>query len=53
MLGLSFTGANKKLCLMPMNFITIRGEYQASRMHIVSVSQHVLGVGVSGTTSVG
>ena len=53
MLGLAFTGAITKQSLMTIKFKTVSGDYQASRMHIVSVSQHVLEVGDSGITSVG
>jgi hypothetical protein len=50
MLGLAFTGVNTKNSLMTVKFKTNGGDYQASRMHIVLVSQQVIDVGDSGIT---
>ena len=50
MLGLAFTGANTIFCLMSIKFKTTSWNYQASRMHIVLVSQQVLEIGDSGVT---
>ena len=53
MLGLAFTGANTKNSLMTIKFKTNDGGYQASRMHIVLVAQHIIKVGDSGVTIFG
>jgi hypothetical protein len=50
MLGLAFTGCNTKNSLMTVKFKTNGGDYQASRMHIVLVSQQVIDVSDSGVT---
>ena len=50
MLGLAFTGANTNKSVMTIKFKTNSGDYQASRMHIVLVSQQVLEVGDNGIT---
>jgi hypothetical protein len=52
MLGLAFTGVNTKHSLMTIKFKTNGGDYQASRMHIVLVSQQVVEIGDSGITFV-
>jgi hypothetical protein len=50
MLGLAFTGLNTKNSLMTIKLKTVSGDGQASRMHIVLVSQQVLEVSDSGIT---
>ena len=50
MLGLAFTGTNAKTSLMTIKFKANRGDDQASRMHIVLVSQQIIEVGDSGVT---
>ena len=50
MLGLGFTGCNTNNSLTTIKFKTNSGDYQASRMHILLVSQQVLEVGDSGIT---
>ena len=50
MLGLAFTGCNTKNSLMTIKFKTNGGEHQASRMHIVLVSQQILEVSDLGVT---
>ena len=52
MLGLAFTGVNSKSSLITIKFKTNSGDYQASRMHLVLVSQQGLEVGGSGITIV-
>jgi hypothetical protein len=49
-LGLAFTGINTKNSLMTTKFKTASGDYQASRMHIILVSQQVMEIGDSGIT---
>ena len=49
-LDLASTGRNTKHSLIAIKFKTNSGDYQASRMHIVLVSQQVLEVGDSGIT---
>ena len=50
MLGLAFTGCNTKNSLMSIKFKTKGVDHQASRMHIVLVSQQILEVSDSGIT---
>jgi hypothetical protein len=50
-LGLAFTGVNTKKSLMSTKFKTNSGDYQASTMHIVLISQQVVEIDDNGITS--
>ena len=48
LLGLSFTGMNTRNNLMTVHSKSQTGNYQADRMHIVLLSEHILELGDSG-----